>query len=214
MNAYQTEQFEALTVIRRHLGGLSRARIDHLHAKIGDYLVYRRGMGQFLRTHFQDICTRECFLSRRSACCSKDSIITFFADVLINALLSTPEALDRLERRLQTPNQGHRCVYLGPAGCLWRLKPIVCETFLCETAMRAAFKGNPRLEKEWQDLKERKKEYTWPDRPVLFDTLEHFFLAAGCNLPLMYCHNSPGLLRIKQQAQKGKRKQKTAPRGK
>jgi len=214
MNSYQAEQFETLRMIRRHLSGMSTAKIDHLRAKTGDYLAYRRRMAQFLSAHFQDICTRECFSSRRSACCAKDSIITFFADVLINALLSTPEALDRLERRLQTPNQGHRCVYLGPAGCLWHLKPIVCETFLCETATQTAFEGNPGLEKAWQDLKARKKEFTWPDRPVLFDTLEHLFLRAGCISTLMYCHNSPGLLRIKKQARNRKRRQEDSTRGK
>ena len=203
MNSYQTEQFEALTLIRRHLAGLSKAKVEHLKAKLGDYLAYRRGLEQFLTDHFRDVCTRECFLGRRSACCGKDSIITFFADVLINALLSPSEGLDRLERRLQTDNQGHKCIYLGPSGCLWVVKPIVCETFVCDTAMQAVFEGNPQLEKEWQELKDHKKKYTWPDRPVLFDTLEKVFLAAGFTSPLMYCHNSPGLLAVKKRAKRG-----------
>ena len=89
MNTYQTEQLEALTLIRRHLGDLSKARIDRLHARIDDYLAYRRRMAHFLSDHFKNVCTRECFSNRRSACCGKDSIITFFAEVLINALLVT-----------------------------------------------------------------------------------------------------------------------------
>ncbi|MGD2030721.1 MAG: hypothetical protein PVG86_12380, partial [Desulfobacterales bacterium] len=54
----------------------------------------------------------------------------------------------------------------------------------------------------WNELKQRKKIYTWPDRPVLFDDLERYFMNAGYSSPLMYLHNSPGLLRIKKQAKK------------
>ena len=207
MNSYQTEQLETLVTIRRYMGALSKAERDSLRAQIRDYLGYRDCLGAFFVEHFRDICTQQCFLSRRSACCSKDSIITFFADVLVNVLISPPEALDRLEGRLQTLNQGYKkCVYLGPSGCLWHLKPIVCETFLCDTAIQKAFEKKPQVEKEWQALKERKKKYTWPDRPVLFDTLEQYFLAAGCISPLMYCHNSPGMLRVKKQAKERNRK--------
>jgi hypothetical protein len=205
MNSYQTEQFETLTMIRCHLKTLSRTEIERLKGEIGDYIRYRSRLNRFLKIHFQEICTQACFLSRRSACCSKDGIITFFADMLVNALISTPEALDYLERRLQTTHQGHKCVYLGPSGCLWQLKPIVCETFLCDTAMQTVFEKKSDLKQKWQDLKAQKNNYTWPDRPVLFDALEQYFLEAGHASPLMYCHNSPGLLRIKQQAQKRKR---------
>ena len=34
MNTYQTEQFETLTMIRRHLNTLSKTNIEHLRAKI------------------------------------------------------------------------------------------------------------------------------------------------------------------------------------
>ena len=41
---------------------------------------------------------------------------------------------------------------------------------------------------------------TWPDRPVLFDELEKLFIKEGYDSPLMYCHKSPGLLRLKSKS--------------
>jgi hypothetical protein len=38
---------------------------------------------------------------------------------------------------------------------------------------------------------------------VLFDDLEAFFIDCGCTSPLMYLHNSPGLLRVKQKRGQG-----------
>jgi len=49
-------------------------------------------------------------------------------------------------------------------------------------------------------LEQESRRFKWPDRPVLFDTLEKLFLDAGFHSPLMYLHTSPGLLRVKQQA--------------
>jgi hypothetical protein len=51
-------------------------------------------------------------------------------------------------------------------------------------------------------LKQREKHFRWPDRPVLFDDLEKYFMAAGYSSPLMYLNNSPGLLRVKELARK------------
>lgn len=70
--------------------------------------------------------------------------------------------------------------------------------FLCDNARKQVFGYNPGLEKEWDDLKERKKAFTWPDKPVLFDEIETLFLDCGHSSSLMYCHNSPGLMRLKQ----------------
>ena len=53
-------------------------------------------------------------------------------------------------------------------------------------------------------LAQERKRFTWPDRPVLFDDLEQYFMDAGCTSPHMYLHNSPGLLRVKQMARKEK----------
>jgi hypothetical protein len=72
--------------------------------------------------------------------------------------------------------------------------------FLCDNAQAQVFEGNPRLGGKWEALKERKKEFTWPDRPVLFDQIETFFMGTGHNSSLMYCHNSPGLIRLKRNA--------------
>jgi len=83
---------------------------------------------------------------------------------------------------------------------LWRIKPIVCEMFLCNAAEKAVLKENPITQKRWEALVRQKKDFTWPDRPVLFDTLEQICIEAGYTSPLMYLHNSPGLLRLKQKA--------------
>jgi hypothetical protein len=49
-------------------------------------------------------------------------------------------------------------------------------------------------------LKER--QFTWPDKPILFDDLEELFVLAGLKSSLMYCHLSPGLLRVKAQSRR------------
>ncbi|MGD9244161.1 MAG: hypothetical protein PVH36_04470, partial [Desulfobacterales bacterium] len=108
--------------------------------------------------------------------------------------------IDALLATLQKPNTGFKCIYLGNNGCMWRVKPIVCEMFLCEQAKKEVFGEKAWTEDAWNELKQRKKLYTWPDRPVLFDDLERYFMDAGYSSPLMYLHNSPGLLRIKKQA--------------
>jgi hypothetical protein len=112
--------------------------------------------------------------------------------------------IDRLVQVLNAPHLGMKCVYLGENGCLWQVKPIVCEMFLCEPGRQAVFTENPSALKEWQGLQRREKRYTWPDRPVLFDDLESQFIQGGHSSTLMYLHNSPGLLRVKRLAmQKG-----------
>ncbi|MBW2174188.1 MAG: hypothetical protein JRF64_06010, partial [Deltaproteobacteria bacterium] len=97
---------------------------------------------------------------------------------------------------------GLKCVYLGKMGCLWRIKPIVCEMFLCEHARNSVFDNEPNARKQWKRLRRREKRYTWPNRPVLFDDLEAYFIRAGYSSNLMYFHNSPGLLRVKSLAMK------------
>lgn len=134
-------------------------------------------------------------------CCGRDGIITFFADMVINALVCSEHDLDRLEEAVSTDYKSEiKCIYLGDQGCLWKLKPIVCEMFLCESAKTKVFEKFPEAGLKWERLKQREKDFKWPDRPVLFDDLEKIFLMAGYHSPLMYLHNSPGLLRIKHQA--------------
>jgi hypothetical protein len=201
---YQTEQLETLRMVRRYLAQISGAERKTLKESLTDYLAYRDTVDAFQENYLRDICNRNCYQSKLSACCSRDGIIVFFAEVMINALMEIPAALDRLEDVLTSPHEGFKCVFLGHEGCLWRLKPIVCEMFLCDAAEDTVLKDNPIARKRWDALVRHKKDFTWPDRPVLFDTLEQICIEAGYTSPLMYLHNSPGLLRVKRQGKQSK----------
>lgn len=202
VNAYQTEQLETLERVDRHLRAASDAEKRDLLTSIAPYLDFRRETARFLEARFSDVCTRNCYRSRLSACCSKDGIITFFGDVVVNRLIAAPKTIAAMIQALRTPNDGYKCVYLGDDGCLWRLKPVVCEMFLCDAAQKTVFGADPEAKRIWRHLREQKQRFTWPDRPVLFDRLEARFMAAGLRSPLMYLHNSPGLLRVKQRSMK------------
>ena len=196
--SYQEEQSETLSMIVHHLKEPS-SRIRHeLRNKIGDYLAFRAEADDFLSRYLGDVCTMKCYKSNLSACCSKEGIITFFADVVINVIMSDTPDINILNTALEKQNDGFKCVYLGEKGCMWKIKPIVCEMFICDTAKKQALHGSPKLVREWDALKKKEKIFTWPDRPVLFDEIESCFMAAGCSSPLMYMHNSPGLLRVKK----------------
>ena len=197
MNEYQKEQLETLVMIRKQFEGLSASEIENLQAEIAEYLSFRSRIAGFLEHHFRDICTEKCYQSQLSACCSKDGIIAFFADAVVNALVSNAHELDTLENAIRRPVYKHKCIFLFEKGCLWRIKPIVCEMFLCDEAERMSFGENQNALKQWNEFKEIKKNYTWPDKPVLFEYLEMVFMEKGCKSPLMYVHHSPGLLRIK-----------------
>ena len=203
MNSYQKEQAQALSMVRVHLASLPASEVKRLHLEIADYLAFRDEVDDFLHGHFSDICNERCYQSNVSACCARESIITFFGDVVINVLLSSDQEVETLVSVLQQPNKGFKCVYLSGQGCLWRVKPIVCEMFLCRQAKEDVLRDNPPSHDKWKKLKKREKRFTWPDRPVLFDDLEGYFIEAGYHSPLMYMHNSPGLLRVKREAKKG-----------
>jgi len=203
---YQTEQLQTLRMVRRYLAQISEAERKTLKECLADYLTFRDAVDAFQVNYFRDICNRKCYQSKLSACCSRDGIIIFFADVIINALMAGPAALERLQDVLTHPHEGFKCVFLEHEGCLWRIKPIVCEMFLCDAAEKAVLKENPVARKRWDALGRQKKDYTWPDRPVLFDTLEQICIDAGYTSPLMFLHNSPGLLRVKRQAIQNKAK--------
>jgi hypothetical protein len=196
---YQKEQLQALIIVRRHLAQISEAEREALKESLSDYLAFRDAVDAFQENYFRNLCNRKCYQSKLSACCSRDGIVIFFADVTINALMADPAALERLQDVLTRPHEGFKCVFLAHDGCLWRIKPIVCEMFLCDAAENAVFKENLDAQKRWDALAVQKKSYTWPDRPVLFDTLEQIFIEAGYTSPLMFLHNSPGLLRVKRQ---------------
>jgi hypothetical protein len=200
MVEYRLEQLAALETAVRYLRSLSNDQTSRLKAKLTAYLEFRNAVDAFLRENFAALCTRTCFESELSACCSKDGIITFFADILINALCASQQEIEALFARLQNRNEGFKCVYLTKDGCLMRIQPIVCKMFLCGRAEKAVFVPNPDLKDRWEALQEQKKRFTWPDRPVLFDFLEEIVIKAGLSSSLMYLHNSPGLLRVKKQA--------------
>ncbi|MBU1181217.1 MAG: hypothetical protein KKF00_03450 [Proteobacteria bacterium] len=196
--SYQEEQSETLSLIVCHLKKNSSRIRAELENEISDYLAFRAEVDDFHARHLGDICTMKCYKSNLSACCSKEGVITFFADVVINVIMSDPTDIDILKAALEKQNDGFKCVYLGEKGCMWKIKPIVCEMFICDTAKKQALHGSPKPKREWDALKKKEKIFTWPDRPVLFDEIESYFMAAGCYSPLMYMHNSPGLLRVKK----------------
>ena len=204
MNEYQNEQLQALELVNGYLSGLEAADMKALKQKLADYLSFREDVDAFLSAHFSDVCTDSCYQSRVSACCTREGIITFFADVVVNAVMSHETDRQALFSVLRSPHEGSRCVYLGEKGCLWQVKPLVCEMFLCKKAEDAVLKNNPDLQGEWEALKHREKTFRWPDQKVLFDDLEQLFLDAGHTSSLMYLHNSPGLLRVKEQGKRGK----------
>jgi len=193
---------QAIRIVRGYLGGLSRAEAGQLKKRIKPYILFRGEVAAFQELHFSDICTEKCFAGKTSACCGREGIATFFADVVINLLLSSDDEVDALEQTLSNDRGGFKCVYLSETGCLWRLKPVVCEMFLCDFAKESVLGKNDVLRSQWEKLRRREKRYTWPDRPVLFDMLEEVFFRAGYDSPIMYFHHSPGLLRLKSRAQK------------
>ena len=186
--------------MQKYLAALDESKKIALVELIADYIAFRSEVKYFLTANFSQVCTHRCFLSKTSACCSREGIITFFADIVINVLASDKNDINDLLLILQKPNNGFKCVYLSEKGCRWRIKPIVCEMFLCEPAKEQVFAENPRIKKEWELIEQKRKQFTWPDQPVLFDALEAYFIEAGCQSPLMYLHNSPGLLRVKRKA--------------
>ena len=197
MSEYNQQQKDAILKVRQHLSHLPDTELRRLKQRIRSYLGFRRAVESFQKTHFTDLCSEKCFTSYTSACCGREGIITFFADVVVNVLLSTQEEIDVLLDTLDSDTGGLNCVYLNNTGCLWQAKPIVCEMFLCEHAKNLVLDNNKALKSQWQTFRQRERRYTWPSRVVLFDELETYFIGAGCDSPLMYLHRSPGLLRVK-----------------
>ena len=95
--------------------------------------------------------------------------------MVINVLLSSTQEVDALLQILSQDRGGFKCVYLIENGCLWHMKPIVCELFLCKNAKDAVLEKDSSLRTQWEKL----------------------FIRAGFDSPLMYFHHSPGLLRVK-----------------
>ncbi len=200
MSTYREEQRQSQEMVIRHLRQGSAGERDRMREMCAAYLTFRKTVAQHQRRHLHAICTRACFQSHLSACCNKDGIITFFADLVINALFSPPRKLADLMEALRDERVDMKCIYLGANGCHWHIKPLGCEMFLCDRALEEMKAADPRAASAWQLLEAQAKRFRWPDRPVLFDEIESRFLAAGMCSPLMYLHNSPGLVRIKRKA--------------
>ena len=196
-NEYNRDQIEAFAMVRQYLRAFSRSRISQIKQWIKPYLRFRDDVADFQRQYFSEICTQKCFTSQTSACCNREGIATFFADVVINVLLSSDREVDALLDILSWDRGGFKCIYLTEDGCLWRLKPIVCEMFLCKHAKDAVLENNDVLGTQWKKFRRRERRYTWPSRPVLFDKLEELFIQGDFDSPLMYFHHGPGLLRVK-----------------
>jgi hypothetical protein len=163
-----------------------------------DYIQFREEVAAFQSRYFHSLCNAACYQAKRSACCNKDGIITFFADLVVNAVVSEPEELTALVASLNEPRDDMKCIYLGQGGCRWRMKPIVCEMFLCDRAQQEVFGASAETAEVWDRLKKKALTFRWPDQPVLFDQIESRFMAAGVSSSLMYLHTSPGLIRIKR----------------
>ena len=197
ISAYQLEQLETLRLVRAVLSSFSSKKIQALKQECSGYLSFRSQVADFFNQNVKSFCTATCFETHLSACCTKEGIITFFADVVINALYAMKTELDTMERILTHSNSWRACIYLSESGCLWRVKPIVCEMFLCGNA-ELSLNKDPETSFLWNQYKLQEKTFKWPDRPVLFDQLEKVFIEEGIDSPLMYFHKSPGLLSVKK----------------
>jgi hypothetical protein len=197
MNEYQQEQLETLRMIREYLAHIGPERVQRLKYQIDNYIKLRDDIDRYLNNNFNKICTLSCYSNQRSACCSKDGIVVFYADLLINALMMDAQELDTIMGILENPNRSMKCVYLGRDGCRLTVRPRVCAMFLCDSACERVFDENPDCRGQWERLKEEEKRFTWPDRPVLFELLEKDALDRGFRSSLMHLLLSPGLCRVR-----------------
>ncbi len=200
MNDYQREQLDACDQVSRRISSIDPIHSANLGSDIRSYLLFRKQLESFLLQHFDRYCTQACFENQTSACCSKDGIITFWADVVINVYHSSENQIEELRAAIQKPSYNNKCIYLDKNGCRWKIRPLGCALFLCDKVQAEVLEQNPNLMGRWEHLKNTGRGFRWPDRPVLFDRLEQIFMAAGCHSPLMYLNTSPGLLRVKQRA--------------
>jgi len=200
MMEYRDEQLQSQEIVQEYFVRGGDAEKSMIRALCRDYLHFRDDVAAFQSHYFHSSCNATCFQHQRSACCNKDGIITFFSDLVVNAVASDSPDIEALMTCLREPRMDMKCIYLGPKGCRWQIKPIVCEMFVCDRAKEEVFGASPQAAVIWEGLKERELLFRWPDRPVLFDEIESRFMAAGVSSSLMYLHNSPGLIRIKKNA--------------
>lgn len=197
---YNRDQLATILPIVHVLSVLPEKEIELLRVSVKPYLEFRRRVGELFDSNFRSLCGKLCFDTNLSACCGFESIITFFADHVISLVHSSEEERRALTAVLKRPNLTQRCVFLGSSGCLWKVPPISCAMFLCPRVKEEVLDGRPEVGDAWSRLLLEEKRFTWPDKPVLFDELEAFFLGRGVESRQMLFHRSPGLLRIKSKA--------------
>lgn len=197
---YNREQRASFEAIRSACEGLPAVEMEALRMSMLPYLRFREELESFQAERFGDACRSACFDTGLSACCGFESIYTFFADQAISWLFSSEEERSALLRAVEHPNRTRHCVYLGADGCLWKIRPVSCAMFLCDRVRQEVFGKRPGTLRLWEDLQRREKDFTRPDKPVLFDDVEKVFMFLGVDSPHMYCHKSPGLLRMKAKA--------------
>lgn len=205
VSEYNQDQLASVKSILGVLFRLSAEETDALRTAIRPYLEFRQNVGEYFGAFFKSSCQTRCFDTHLSVCCGFESIITFFADHVVSLMMSNREEIEALISVLTRPNLTERCVYLGASGCLWKVPPISCSMFLCPQVKETIFDSQPEAEARWIDLRQGEKQFTWPDKPVLFDELEVLFMRRGCDTPHLFFHRSPGLLRIKSKAGLGMR---------
>ncbi|MBW1974796.1 MAG: hypothetical protein JRI45_04400 [Deltaproteobacteria bacterium] len=165
------------------------------------YLMFRQKLDRFTKRFFALYCQEQCFVTGRSACCGFESIMVFFADEIINLLWGDrSQGVNLINRLAQGNKTSSHCVFLGNGGCLWGVRPISCAMFFCDEAKKQIFAKYPNAEIEWNELLKEEKNFTWPDKPILFDVIERFFIRKGFYSPHMHFHFSPGLRRIKEKS--------------
>lgn len=191
---YNREQVRSFHAIRTALADMDSTRLGALRELIEPYLAFRRDLDDFHARHIVGLCDKACFKTGVSACCGFESIFTYFADQVIAWLVSSERERNDLLRVLARPNSTMHCVYLGTRGCIWKTSPISCAMFLCEQAKRVVAANGAE---NWARLQRREKDFTRPDKPILFDDIERIFMEAGVTSPHMYCHRLPGLLKLK-----------------
>ncbi|MFW5937201.1 MAG: hypothetical protein ACOCS6_04000, partial [Desulfosalsimonas sp.] len=87
MNEYQIEQLQALQMVRQHINAGQGRQTEailprQIKQELRRYYDFRDRSAAFHQACFEQTCTAKCYLSNLSACCSKDGIIVFFADVV------------------------------------------------------------------------------------------------------------------------------------
>ena len=197
---YNRDQLVSFQAILDIMEKLSREEMEELKIMIRPYLVFRQRLDDYHARYFSGYCRKACFDTGLSACCGFESIITFFADQVITVLSSRPEDLEVLIEKLSWPNDTGKCVYTGPKGCVWKLRPVSCAMFFCHEAKVSVFKSYPEAESLWGMFLEQERDFTWPTKLVVFDQIEKFFLRYGVSSPHLYFHRSPGLLKLKAES--------------